>query len=72
MVEIVGAIVNNIRVTQNIQAIDASRVLGLPVEYISRAEALERATREQTGQWQTLANSSTLFVCVDGFKFRRI
>ena len=48
MVETVGAIVNNVPVTQNIHAIDASRVLGLPVESISRAVALERATQEQT------------------------
>ncbi len=70
-VEIVGAIIDNVSVTKDVGRIDALQVLGRHVEYVSRADARVRAGRNCCGSWQALVDSPTLFLCVDGVKFRR-
>jgi hypothetical protein len=69
--EIVVAIIENVSVTKDVGRIDASQVLGRHVEYVSRADARVRAGRNYCSSWWSLADSPTLFLCVDGVKFRR-
>ncbi len=70
-VEIVGAIIDNVSATKDVGRIDASQVLGQHVEYVSQADARVRAGRNYCSSWWALADSPTLFLCVDGVKFRR-
>ena len=70
-VEIVGAIIDNACITKDVGRIDVSQVFGRHVEFISRADAREGAGRGYCSSWQALADSPTLFLCVDGVKFRR-
>jgi hypothetical protein len=69
--EIVGALINWVRITTDPVEIDLLSASGSAVQYISRRQAQRRMTEGDCGDWRKLAEGPTLFVLDQGTRFKR-
>jgi len=68
--EIVGAMIDSVTITSDMTRIDASRLFGKEVQYITRKDAKKLAARDRSKPWSQLAAGPTLFLSQDHSLFR--
>jgi hypothetical protein len=67
--EIVGAVIDWVRITTDPVEIDLFSASGCAIQYISRRQAQRRVLHNEGEDWRKLAEAPTLFVMDRGIRF---